>query len=101
MHSGIMLLRIIAPFYFVISAKLVADGILRGTGRMVQFMIATFTDLVLRVVLALFLSQTRLGSTGIWCAWPVGWAVATFLSLRFYSQGPWFRKQTPSPEQKR
>ena len=97
MHSGIMLLRILSPFYFVISAKLVADGILRGTGRMVQFMIATFTDLVLRVVLALLLARTSLGSTGIWCAWPVGWAVAAFLSLWFYSRGPWLRNSV-SPE---
>ena len=89
LHAGVMLLRIVAPFYFVISLKLVADGILRGASRMVHFMIATFTDLILRVVLAIFLSRTGLGSTGIWCAWPVGWTVATLLSLMFYLRGPW------------
>jgi Na+-driven multidrug efflux pump len=54
-----------------------------------KFMIGTFTDLILRVVLALFLSRTALGSTGIWCAWPIGWCVATVLSLYFYMSGPW------------
>lgn len=86
LESGITFLRILSPFYFVVSAKLVADGILRGTGKMRQFMLATFTDLILRVVLAFALSGTALGSTGIWCAWPIGWIVATFLSIRFYSK---------------
>ena len=82
-------LRILAPFYFVVSAKLVADGILRGAGLMKQFMIATFTDLILRVVLAIVLSKTALLSTGIWCAWPIGWTVATVISIFFYRQGKW------------
>ncbi len=84
MRSGMSFLRILSPFYFVVSAKLVADGILRGTGRMKQFMIATFTDLILRVALALILSGTALQSTGIWLAWPIGWSVATFMSISFY-----------------
>ncbi len=84
LHTGTMFLRILFPFYFVISVKLVADGILRRAGRMTQFMIATFTDLVLRIVFAVILSKTPLGATGIWCAWPLGWTVATVLSILFY-----------------
>ena len=93
MDTGVMFLRILAPFYFIASAKLVADGVLRGCEQMGQFMIATFTDLLLRVVLAMVLSKTALGSAGIWCAWPVGWTVATFLSVLFYKQGYWNRTQ--------
>lgn len=89
LSSGMAFLRILSPFYFVVSAKLVADGILRGAGMMRQFMIATFTDLILRVVLAFVLSGTVLGSTGIWCAWPIGWTVATVLSVLFYHNGQW------------
>ena len=92
MHTGILYLRILSPFYFVISAKLVADGVLRGSSMMVKFMIGTFTDLILRVVLALLLSRTGLGSTGIWCAWPIGWCIATVLSLHFYRSGPWYEQ---------
>ena len=84
LDSGIAFLRVVAPFYFVVSTKLVADGILRGAGLMRQFVIATFTDLILRVVLAFILSATALGSTGIWFAWPIGWGVATALSVLFY-----------------
>ncbi len=85
-QSGFSYLRILAPFYFVISAKLVADGILRGAGMMKQFMIATFTDLILRVLLAFVLSKTTLGSVGIWCAWPIGWTIAAALSIMFYKK---------------
>lgn len=89
MHTGVMFLRILSPFYFVVSAKLVADGVLRGTGMMKYFMIATFTDLILRVVLAYAFSHTILGATGIWYAWPIGWTVATILSVSFYRKEPW------------
>ena len=83
LDTGVTYLRILSPFYFVISLKLVSDGILRGAGKMKQFMIATFTDLILRVILAAILS-VPLGSTGIWLAWPIGWSVATVMSVMFY-----------------
>lgn len=89
LQTGTEFLRILSPFYFVISAKLVADGILRGANMMNQFMIATFTDLILRVGLAIVLSQTGLGTTGIWCAWPIGWTIAAILSIKFYKSGKW------------
>lgn len=89
LRTGVIFLRILSPFYFVVSAKLVADGILRGAGKMKQFMTATFVDLLLRTGLALVLSATDLGATGIWCAWPIGWTVATVMSLRYCRKGPW------------
>ena len=84
LRTGLEFLWILSPFYFVVAAKLVTDGILRGTGLMKQFVITTFTDLILRVALAFTLSRTALGATGIWCAWPIGWTVATVLSIVFY-----------------
>lgn len=85
MTVGIEFLKILAPFYFIAAMKLVCDGILRGAGMMKQFMAATFTDLVLRVVLAyVFSLGMGMGSTGIWLAWPVGWCVGAVLSLLFY-----------------
>lgn len=83
MTVGITFLRILAPFYGIIALKIVSDGILRGAGKMNQFMIATFTDLILRVVLAKILS-VPFGSTGIWMAWPVGWLISTAMSYIFY-----------------
>lgn len=83
LQTSVTYLRILSPFYVIVSAKLVADGVLRGSGRMKQFMVSTFTDLLLRVVLAWVLSSTSLGSTGIWLAWPIGWCTATVLSVLF------------------
>lgn len=82
-------LRIISPFYLIVAAKLVADGVLRGAGMMKKFMVTTFSDLTLRVALAAVLSKTALGTTGIWLAWPIGWTIATALSLIFYGTADW------------
>ena len=88
MASGVQFLRIVSPFYFVVSCKLVSDGVLRGAGLMKEFMAATFTDLILRVGLAIALSKA-LGAVGVWCAWPIGWSIAMVMSVRFYRRGPW------------
>ena len=92
-ETGVAFLRIVAPFYFVVSAKLVSDGVLRGAGMMGKFMAATFSELILRVVLA-FVFSIPFGSTGIWFAWPVGWTVATALSIFFYRTGQWNRQNS-------
>ena len=83
MQVGVEILRIIAPFYITVAAKLATDGVLRGLGKMNRFMAATFTDLLLRVILAFVLSK-HLGAPGIWLSWPIGWSAATVLSLIFY-----------------
>ena len=81
-------LRIVSPFYIIVGFKLMADGVLRGAGSMKCFMIATFTDLLLRVILA-FAFSGSFGTTGIWMAWPVGWSLAAVLSVAFYMKGVW------------
>ena len=99
MAVGVQFLKIVAPFYFVVATKLVCDGILRGTGMMKQFMIATFTDLILRVALAKVLAVQMASPVGIWLAWPIGWAIATALSVIFYNTGKWNRpKEELEPE---
>lgn len=85
---GVEFLKIVSPFYIIISLKLIADGILRGAGAMKAFMIATFSDLILRVVLA-FVFSGIWQYTGIWLSWPVGWLIGTALSLGFYFSGVW------------
>lgn len=97
-RTGLIFLRILAPFYFVISAKLIADGILRGAGLMKKFMVATFVDLLLRVILALTLSRTALGELGIWGSWPVGWVAAALISLNYYRTGPWITEKAPDAD---
>ena len=88
METGRNFLQIVSPFYFVVLVKLMADGVLRGSGVMREFMVATLSDLVLRVILA-YIFYAPFGAVGIWMSWPIGWAVATALSVFFYLKGRW------------
>ncbi|MED9902661.1 MAG: MATE family efflux transporter [Lachnospiraceae bacterium] len=88
LSAGVQFLFIVAPFYFIVSTKLVADGILRGAGMMKEFMAATFTDLILRVLFTVILSKS-IGLVGIWYSWPIGWTIAMFLSVIYYRKGAW------------
>lgn len=91
LETGIVFLRILSPFYFVVALKLVSDGVLRGAAMMKKFMVATFTDLILRVLLAWLLS-IPFASTGIWLAWPIGWTTAAVMSYFFYRSHKWDEK---------
>ncbi len=101
MDAGLMFLRIVSPFYFVVAAKLVSDGILRGAGLMGKFMLATSIDLILRVVLAEVLSTTSLTTTGIWLSWPIGWGVASIVSIAFCLTIKWDKKNENEVEKEK
>lgn len=87
-QSGIEFLKIVAPFYLFISIKLIIDGVLRGSGAVNIFMISTFSDLLLRVLLSFALSPI-FAQQGIWYSWPIGWLFATTISCTFYFTGMW------------
>lgn len=99
METGTAFLRIVSPFYFVISVKLLADGVLRGSEAMKEFMTATFSDLILRVILA-YVLMIPFGTNGIWMSWPIGWVIGTVLSFCFYKKGRWMRKSMVAIEEK-
>ncbi|MDY3766087.1 MAG: MATE family efflux transporter [Lachnospiraceae bacterium] len=88
METGIQFLKIVTPFYFVVALKILADGVMRGAGAMQMFMISTFLDLILRVVLSYILAGI-FGTLGIWLSWPIGWTIGTAVSLMFYRSGKW------------
>lgn len=81
--AGVRFLEIVAPFYFLVCFKIVADGALRGLGAMKEFMIGTFADLIMRVVFSIILSR-YFGYEGIWWVWPLAWMVGTIFSVLFY-----------------
>lgn len=88
METGRSFLRIISPFYFTVCAKLISDNVFKGAGKMTFFMISTFTDLILRVVLA-YVFSGFMGVDGVWWSWPVGWGISAVLAVCFYASGKW------------
>ncbi len=80
--TGCRFMLFVAPFYIAVATKLVADGVLKGMAHMNRFMIATFTDLILRVILA-FIFEDKIGTDGIWLSWSVGWCISAVMSVVF------------------
>lgn len=87
-NIGLQFIKTVAPFYIFITAKLSADGVLRGAGDMKEFMVTTFADLLLRVLFS-FMLVSSLGYIGIYWAFPIGWVIGTVLSLYYYAKGNW------------
>lgn len=88
MQTGVQFLNMVSPFYFAVSIKLISDGVLRGTGDMMGFMVSTFGDLIIRVVLA-YIFSIPYGTIGIWMSWPFGWVIGMLISIVFYKKGSW------------
>lgn len=87
-ETGCMFLTTIAPFIFLMAAKIPCDGVLKGCKDMRSFIIGTMADLVIRVVFSYILVEP-LGVKGIFIAWPIGWAIGAILSITFYFIGRW------------
>jgi Na+-driven multidrug efflux pump len=71
--------------------------VLRGAKAMRYFMITTFSDLILRVVISYILFPS-MNEQGIWLSWPIGWVIGAFLSILFYFLGVWNKNETKASE---
>lgn len=99
-QTGMLFLRIVSPFYVVVMVKAMCDSVLRGTSSIAYFTTTTFTDLVLRVVLAYFFVKVlSMDSTGIWLSWPFGWGISAAMSFWFYRMRPW-QHHGPKPKKR-
>ena len=86
-RSGVQYVTIVAPFYFIVNVKVVADDAVRGAGGNLGFTISTFSDLILRVALV-FILTGPLGFAGVGWAWAIGWTLGTVVALAFYFNIP-------------
>ena len=66
------------------------DSVLRGAQSMLSFMVATFADLLIRVIMCYILDPV-LGIEGIWWSWPIGWVAATLISVGLFAPGKWYK----------
>ncbi len=92
LHAGTTYLRVVSPFFFIVAIKICSDAVLKGSAKMVHFLISTSADLILRVGLAYLLS-IPLGAMGVWWSWPIGWGLATAISCSFYISGLWYKNK--------
>lgn len=92
LNTAVGFLRIIAPFYFLCSLKIVTDAVIRGLGKMFPFMISTFVDFLIRIILVYSFAPS-MGVTGIWIAWPISWFVSVIVSLIFYKRMPLAKRE--------
>lgn len=86
LRTGTTFLKIVAPFYIVVAVKIIADGVLRGSGAMGGYIAGSVIDLIFRIVLSFILASTALGSLGIWCSWPVGWLAGLAVAFIIYKK---------------
>ena len=96
---GAAFIRTVSPFYFLIMFKILIGGILRGAGDMRDFMIVTFSDLILRVIFS-YIFAPLFGYSGIWWAYPVGWGAGAAFSVTFLLRGRWKKQLIPLESKK-
>lgn len=87
-NAGVSYLRTVSPFIVILIFKQLYDAILQGAGAAREFIITTFSDLLLRVALA-YILPIWMGYLGIWWAWPIGWIIGTAISVYYYRVGHW------------
>lgn len=90
--TGNAYLTFIAWFFAFIGFKAATDGVLRGSGDVMVYMIANLVNLGIRVIIA-NLCAPVFGIQAVWYAVPVGWIVNFLMSYSWYKTGNWSRKR--------
>lgn len=86
---GVSYLRTIALFYPFIGLNFIYNGVVRGSGAMVQVLVLNIISLwVLRVPLAYWLS-TQLGERGIALGIGISFMISSAFSAAYYRWGGW------------
>ena len=89
--AGAQYLHIVSIFYFFMGLMVITNGILRGSGDIKIFIISTISNLGARVTFAYLFSYV-FGERGIWYAIPLGWIIASTISVTRYRSGKWKEK---------
>lgn len=92
LSAGMDFLRIVSPFFPFVCCKLIFDAVLRGSKAILLFMITTFSDLIIRVVMS-FVMFDSMQQLAVYYSWPVGWIIGAVLSVAFYFSGLWHKRR--------
>lgn len=98
--EGLNYIYRVTPFYFVIGAMFIINGVVRGAGEAIFPMIASILSLwLIRIPVAYALSSS-LGSNGIWWAIPIAWTFGFTVTVLYYRTGKWKNKAVVKPIEK-
>lgn len=89
---GCKYLKIVSMFYFLMGLMVITNGVLRGAGDLKVFLLSSLTNLSTRIIFAYILAKF-IGQSAIWWAIPLGWAVASTISIIRYNSGRWKNKK--------
>ena len=92
MQTGMEYLRIVSMTYFMLGLLMVTGSVLRGSGDLVWFLIASVANLVARVACAYGLNGL-LGIASVWYSMPFGWFAGFIVNFFRYCQGKWMKKK--------
>lgn len=92
MQTGIEYLNVVSATYFFLGLLMVTGSVLRGSGDILWFLIASVINLITRVVCAYGLNG-MLGPAAVWYSMPVGWLSGYAVNYFRYRQGKWMKKK--------
>jgi putative MATE family efflux protein len=95
--EGLSYLHRVTPFYFVIGAMFIINGVVRGAGEAIFPMIASILSLWLVRLPVAYLLSPSLGSNGIWWAIPIAWTFGFIITSLYFKSGKWKNKAIVRP----
>jgi len=95
--EGLNYLHRVTPFYFVIGAMFIINGVVRGAGEAIFPMIASILSLWLVRLPVAYLLSPSLGSNGIWWAIPIAWTFGFIITFLYFKSGKWKNKAVVKP----
>jgi Na+-driven multidrug efflux pump len=89
---GVGYFRIVGWGYLFLILPYVSNGVIIGAGKTAVTMIISFVSLcIVRLPLAMWLSHTSLGLSGVWVATLIGFPINAGLGYAYYLSGKWRR----------
>ena len=89
--AGAEYISVTACFYLVFGFMNVTNGILRGSGAIMAFVLSSIGSLGIRVAVA-FGFANMLSEMAVWISAPIGWVAAFIFAFAYYKTGKWKEK---------
>lgn len=85
----------VVPFYFILGLTFIYSGIMRGYGAsLVPMLISVFSQIIIRLPCAYYLTKLLDSANGIWWSFSVSWVLGFIFCYVYYKAGVW-KKQSP------